>query len=97
MGFVKGGEDSKVNSYPFMAALGVADPSAPNGIGYVCGGSLINRRYVVTAAHCQTDKRPLTRVLLGEHDFSKDPDCEEGKQCDSGEISDATFRCRKTS
>jgi hypothetical protein len=51
-GFIVGGHDAKKGAYPFIAALGYKniknnDNDLP--IIYACGGSLINRRYVVTA------------------------------------------------
>ena len=76
-GFIVGGKDAKQGAYPFIAALGITHPNKPKDIVYVCGGSLINRRYVVTAAHCQAERAPLVSVRLGEHDFSQDPDCDE--------------------
>lgn len=35
----------------------------------------INRRYVVTAAHCQNKRNQIVEVVLGEHDVAQDPDC----------------------
>jgi len=41
----------------------------------MCGGTLINKRYVITAMHCIQDKGVLAtsvRVAIGEHDIEKD-------------------------
>ena len=45
---------------------------------YSCGATLINRRYVVTAAHCHDKTNPekqIAEVVLGDHDLSSNPDC----------------------
>ena len=48
-----GGEDTKQGEIPFMALFGYEQ----NGeVYYLCGGSIINKWYVLTAAHCLLSK-----------------------------------------
>ena len=42
---VVNGTDTNIESFPFMVSL-------RRGNGHSCGGSLINREWVLTAAHC---------------------------------------------
>jgi hypothetical protein len=50
-GSIVGGVEAKKGAYPFIAALGVKNNKNPEKLDvvYICGGSLINRRYIVTA------------------------------------------------
>ena len=71
---VFGGEATKLQEFPFATLL----VQVHNGRKvYSCGGSLINRRYVLTAAHCigRTAETKPKFVLLGEYDQSSECDC----------------------
>lgn len=59
------GQEANVFDYPWMAML-------QNETGaWVCGGTLVSSRYVLTAAHCGT----IVLVRLGENDVNKTEDC----------------------
>ncbi|XP_067619735.1 serine protease 7 [Eurosta solidaginis] len=65
------GMDTDLNEFPWLVLLEYKRPS--DTFSTNCGGSLINNRYVVTAAHCL--KSTLTAVRLGEYDTTKIVDC----------------------
>ena len=53
---VIGGDDAKLGEFPYMALLGYLI----NGeIYYVCGGSVLNGKYILTAAHCHTEQMKI--------------------------------------
>ena len=49
---IVGGVDTDIKEHPWQVAL------APDGQHFACGGSLIQDRWVVTAAHCFSSKTP---------------------------------------
>jgi len=74
---IVGGERAKFGEFPWMALLGFDPPHISGSeIYYLCGGSVINKFYVLTAAHCiHTDNGSPVEVVLGELIVGKDPDC----------------------
>lgn len=63
---IVGGTDTGVNEFPMMAGIVDADERS-----VFCGSTIISVRYVLTAAHCMTN-RNYTRlgVLVGDHDLN---------------------------
>ncbi|XP_067613666.1 venom protease isoform X2 [Eurosta solidaginis] len=65
---VVGGAESKRGAYPWIAALGYREENKPNAVKFLCGGSLISSRYILTSGHCINAL--LTTARLGAHDIS---------------------------
>ncbi|KAK9878521.1 hypothetical protein WA026_022419 [Henosepilachna vigintioctopunctata] len=60
--------------FPWMALLSYRLARGPE---FRCGGTVINDRYILTAAHCISHLTyPLLGVRVGEHDLRTRPDCE---------------------
>jgi serine protease 56 len=58
------GTNAPRGGYPWLAALGYKTPQ----IRYLCGGTLITQKHVISAAHCILDS--LTLVRLGAWDIT---------------------------
>merc|ERR1712110_151424 len=42
-------------------------PCTPQGLCGLCGGTIVNKKFVVTAAHCWDSRFTNLRVIVGEH------------------------------
>ncbi|XP_066995226.2 CLIP domain-containing serine protease B4 [Anabrus simplex] len=82
-----GGKETGLLEFPWMALIGYL---IRGEIGFHCGGSLVNERYVLTAAHCVTSLPNgfvLASVRLGEHNLDEEMDCDlETRVCAPGPL-----------
>ena len=73
--FIVGGQNADVNEYPWQVAL-----VSPQDLESVfCGGTILNKKFVMTAAHCtkgqnknniRVKARSVPYVLLVQYRFS---------------------------
>lgn len=71
---IVGGDETDLDEFPWTVRLFFERNDKG---GFKCGGSLINDRYVMTAAHCLNPNSGwnLKFVRLGDWDDDTDPDC----------------------
>lgn len=67
------GQESKLGDWPWAVIVG--KPKDGNSFQVICGGTLINERYVLTASHCFVGQvTQSSHVRLGELDISNPND-----------------------
>lgn len=72
-GFIVGGTITKPGEYPHMAVVGWQE--ADGFTNWNCGGSLISYRFILTAAHCASNRGiPPNVVRLGEQNLIRTDD-----------------------
>ncbi|XP_018568472.1 serine protease easter-like [Anoplophora glabripennis] len=77
------GQNASLNEFPWMALLSY---NTKNGPQFRCGGTIINKKWILTAAHCVSNlKEPLLGVRVGEHNILTKTDCET--------LEDGSTRC----
>lgn len=75
-----GGNDTSLEEFPWFVLLNYVNKKGVHE--FKCGGTLINRRYVLTAAHCLNNAHldggeRFVNVRLGDHNTATEVDCDD--------------------
>ncbi|CAH0728254.1 unnamed protein product, partial [Brenthis ino] len=74
---IVGGKIANIYEFPWMALIShrTRESSGNDNLQFKCGGSIINSRYILTAAHCVHNKK-IAGVRIGEFDIRSKEDCQ---------------------
>ena len=71
---IVGGQESDIGEFPWAVSLKYSETQT-----HFCGGSLIGKQWVLTAAHCLVDMEPtLITATIGEYYLDSDSDSDSG-------------------
>ncbi|XP_023954912.1 CLIP domain-containing serine protease B4 [Bicyclus anynana] len=70
---IVGGRVAKLYEFPWMTLISY---NTRDGLQFQCGGSVINSKYILTAAHCVVPTKRIAGVRIGEFDVTSRVDCQ---------------------
>lgn len=66
---VVGGMPASLGAYPWIVALGYRNPDNAQNPKWLCGGTMITDKHILTAGHCVYNRNDLYIARVGEHDL----------------------------
>ncbi|XP_055529572.1 transmembrane protease serine 9-like [Wyeomyia smithii] len=83
---IAGGQSARVFEFPWMAII------LHRNMEFLCLGTLIHIRYILTVASCIRNPLP-NKVRLGEHTIGQEKDCNDGQEDCAPPVRDYSIEC----